>query len=183
MSSIVIAISGEVCSGKSTVSQRIARAYGLRCVSIGSLFRRIAEERGISLMRLHEVAESDESIDKLIDGVAVEEARRGNAVVEGHLAGWILKDLAHVKIYLKADVRVRARRLAERDGKTVEEALREIVLREEMNRRRYLKIYNIDIRDLSVFDIVLDTTYLALDDVVTILKTFINCVLSRRRMM
>jgi len=179
---VVIAVSGEAASGKTTIARKLAEIYGLRFISIGMLFRKIAEERGISVIELHKIAEQDESIDRTIDNMAIEEAKKGNVVIEGHLTAWILKDIADVKIYLKADLNLRAKRLAERDGKSFEEALREIQEREEINRRRYLKIYGIDIRDLSIFDIVLDRTYLNIDQTIEILKKFIDYVLEWKKL-
>ncbi len=177
---VVIAVSGQPASGKTTIARKLAEMYGLRYVSNGMLFRRLAEELGVSFIELHKRAEQDYTIDKMIDEKAIEEARKGNVVIEGHLAGWILKDIADVKIYLKADLRLRAERLAKRDGKTIEEAINEILFREENNRNRYLKIYGIDIRDLTVFDIVLDTTYLTVEEVLEILRNYIDKVLSKR---
>ncbi len=177
---VVIAVSGEPASGKTTIARKLAEIYNLRYVSNGMLFRKLAEMRGIPFIEFHKIAENDETIDKQIDSMAIEEAKKGNVVIEGHLAGWILKDIADIKIFLKADINTRARRLAEREGRSIEDALREIKFREENNRRRYLKIYGIDIKDLSVFDIVLDTTYLGVEDVLEILKTFIDKVVKRK---
>ncbi len=178
---VVIAVSGQPASGKTTIAKKLAEMYGLRYVSNGMLFRKLAEELGVSFIELHKRAEQDYTIDKMIDEKAIEEAKKGNVVIEGHLAGWILKDIADVRIYLKADLNLRAERLAKRDGKSIEEALAEIKFREENNRNRYLKIYGIDIRDLSVFDIVLDTTYLTVDEVLEILRTYIDKVLQKKR--
>ncbi|MGC8994940.1 MAG: (d)CMP kinase, partial [Pyrobaculum sp.] len=48
----------------------------------------------------------------------------------------------------------------------------EVREREELNRRRYLSIYGIDIRDLSIFDLVLDTSHLSINDAVRISLDF-----------
>lgn len=178
---IVIAVSGCPVSGKSTLAKELARIYGLRYVSIGMLFRKIAQERGVSLLELHKIAEQDHSIDVTIDNMCIEEARKGNVVLDGHLTGWILKDLADVKIYVKASLNERARRLAEREGKSFEEALSEIKMREELNRRRYLTIYNIDINDLSIFNLIIDNTDLDFTDTLTIAKTYIDAILRVKR--
>ncbi|MCG2863560.1 MAG: AAA family ATPase [Vulcanisaeta sp.] len=176
----VVAISGAAASGKTSVARELASRLGYRFVSIGELFRRVAIERGISLIELHKIAEHDFSIDRAVDRVAIEEARKDNVVIEGHLAAWILRDIADVRIYLKADIRVRAQRLSNRDGKTIDEALNEIRIREESNRRRYLAIYGIDINDLSIFDLVLDTTYIGLEQVVDLVYNYVYSVLRNK---
>ncbi|RLF16629.1 MAG: cytidylate kinase [Thermoprotei archaeon] len=152
-----IAISGEPGSGKTTYAKRIAEELGLRYVSIGGLFRSLAKERGLSLIDFHRLAEEDPSFDLLVDERAFSEALKGGVVVDGHLAGWLLRRVADVKIFFTAPIEVRAERVASRDGVSYEEALRQIKEREESNRRRYREIYGIDISDLSVFDLVINT--------------------------
>ncbi|WP_243675661.1 cytidylate kinase family protein [Vulcanisaeta distributa] len=134
----IVAISGQAASGKTTVARELANRLNYRFVSAGELFRKIAIQRGISLLELHRIAETDFSIDKAVDEETIKEARKGNVVIEGHLAAWILRDVADVRIYLKADIKARSQRLSARDGKSIEDALREIKAREESNRRRYL---------------------------------------------
>jgi len=93
----VVAISGQAASGKTTVAKELANRLGYRFVSIGELFRKVAIERGVSLIELHKIAERDFSIDRAVDEAAINEARKGNAVIEGHLAAWILRDVADVR--------------------------------------------------------------------------------------
>lgn len=171
---LVVAVSGKPGSGKTTYAKHIAATFGLRYVSSGGLFRKIAEERGLSLLELHRLAEEDESIDLEVDRRALEEAASGGAVVEGHLAVWLLKDVADLKIVFTAPLRVRAERVAKREGKSVDEALAEILSREESNRRRALKYYNIDIEDLSPCNLVIDTSVLDVEGVKAVVETFIR---------
>ncbi|WP_188603054.1 (d)CMP kinase [Vulcanisaeta souniana] len=176
----VVAVSGQAASGKTTVARKLASKLNYRFVSIGELFRKIAVERNVSLVELHRIAESDFSIDKAVDEESIREARKGNVVIEGHLAAWLLRDLADVRIYLKADTKVRAQRLSARDGKPATEAISEIRIREESNRRRYLTIYGIDINDLSPFDLVIDTTYIDADQVVDLVYKYVYSVLQNK---
>jgi cytidylate kinase len=76
-------------------------------------------------------------------------------ILVGRLSGHVLD--ADLKILLKADRRVRAERIATREKKLLEDALQEAKGREECEARRYEKYYNIDVRDLSVYDLVIDT--------------------------
>lgn len=176
----IVAISGQVASGKTTVARLLANKLGYRFVSIGELFRKIAAERGLTLMQLHEAAERDHSIDKYVDQVSIEEAKKGNVVIEGHLAAWIVKDYADVKVYLKASLATRASRLAHREGISIDAAINEINAREESNRRRYLTIYSIDISDLSIFDLVVDTTLININDTIDIVGSYVIKVLKAK---
>ncbi len=173
-SKLVIAIGGPAGSGKTTYAKAIARRYGLRYFSAGQVFRRIAKEKGISLEELSKLAEQDPSIDLLIDKTTLEESFKGNVVVEGHLVPWIVKDVADIKIYVTAPLHVRVRRIAEREKRPVTEVLKETVLREHSQRKRFIYFYGIDILDLSIFDLVIDTSKLTIEDVMKIIYVFIE---------
>ncbi|MCX8184610.1 MAG: AAA family ATPase [Sulfolobales archaeon] len=173
---LVVAVSGKPGSGKTTLARSLARELGLRYVSMGQIFRNIALERGVSIEELSRVAERDSSIDYLIDSTAVEEAKKGCVVVDGHIAAWILRDLAHIKILTYAPLPVRAERLAKRDGKTLEDALREIRTREESEARRYRKYYNIDVNSLEVFDAVINTSLLSEEEVVRVTTEIVKAI-------
>ncbi len=170
----VIAISGEAASGKTTVARLLAWKLGYRAVSIGELFRKVAQERGVSLIELHRLAESDHSIDRMVDSYALGEAKMGNVVIEGHLAAWVLKDVADIKVYLKADENIRAARLANRDGRGISDAMSEIRDREDSNRKRYKDIYGFDVRDLSIFDLVIDTTRIDPPNVLGVILEYVR---------
>lgn len=172
---VVVAVSGQPGSGKTTIAREIARALGVELVSSGQLFREMARKYGMELMEFHRYAEKHPEVDKAVDSMALEMAKRGNVVLEGHLAAWVVRPYSDICIYLKATREMRARRVASRDGKGYEEALREIENREDMNRRRYRAIYGIDVGDLSIFDLVLDTSYLSINDAVRISLDFV-CV-------
>ena len=176
---LVIAVSGQPASGKTTYARYLAGTYGLRYVSSGRLFREYARRLGVSLLELHRIAETDPSIDRGVDSKAVEEARRGRAVIEGHLAAWIVGDLAHLKMYFKAPLEVRIARAARRDGVPLERAKEEIASREESNIKRARDYYGIDLRDWSIFDLVVDTSKMGVEGVKRVLKTFVDEFLAR----
>ncbi|MGB9709097.1 MAG: (d)CMP kinase [Infirmifilum sp.] len=174
MPCVVIAVSGTPGSGKTTYSRFISEYYGLRYVSSGHLFREIARERGIDFLQLHREAEKNMEIDMLIDQKAIIEALYGGVVVEGHLAVWVLKDIAHIKVIFDAPREVRAERIAKRDGISFEEALEEIIQREKSNYERALKYYGLNIRDYSVADLVVSTQHLPPEAIKRVVSTYID---------
>ncbi len=153
----IIVVSGPPGSGKSTIAYRLSGELGLRYLSTGSIFREIARSMGVSLVELSRMAERDPSIDLLIDKRTIEEASRGRVVIDSHLAAWLIHDRADYLIYTKAPLPVRARRVAERDGIPVWRAYEEVLAREYSQWRRYKKYYGIDVLDLSIFHLVIDT--------------------------
>jgi CMP/dCMP kinase len=54
----------------------------------------------------------------------------------------------------------------EREGGDADAKMAEMRRREDSERRRYLQFYGYDVHDLSVYDLVLDTTELTRDSVV-----------------
>jgi cytidylate kinase len=103
------------------------------------------------------IARCNEKIDRQIDEMQQEIAnKKENILIEGRLSGFLVE--ADLKVWLKAPLEVRAQRIAKRECKSVEKAMQETSVREECERERYLKHYDIDINDLSVYDIVLDSS-------------------------
>ncbi len=152
---MIITVSGSPGTGTSTLARILSRELDLRWVNSGELFRKIAVDRGISLKELGQIAEEGPEVDYLIDDAQRAMANDGGGVFEGRLSGHILE--ADLRILLKADRMIRAERIASRENKLVEDALQESRVREECEARRYEKYYNIDVDDLSVYDLVIDT--------------------------
>ncbi|MEM0023654.1 MAG: AAA family ATPase [Thermofilaceae archaeon] len=174
MRRLTVAVSGKPGTGKTTYARHIAQVFNLRYVSSGELFRRIAQERGIDLVELHRLAELDESIDREVDVRALREAERGGVVIEGHLAVWLLSEHADLKIVLVAPLEVRVERVAKREAKPIVEVEKEVRTRELSNRARALKYYGVDIEDLSIADIVINTAALDVEGVKRVLETFVR---------
>ncbi len=171
---LVITVSGLHGSGKSTYGRHIAAAYGLRHVSAGELFRQIAQEKGYDLKQLGILASRDNSIDHLVDERTKQEAAKGNVVIDGQLAGWMAKELADLKLFFTASANVRIERMAKRDGETYDAKEQETTSRERIQRQRYREIYAINVDDLSIYDLIMDTGLLSLDENINILKNIIS---------
>ncbi|BAA30368.1 (d)CMP kinase [Pyrococcus horikoshii] len=170
---LVITVSGLAGSGTTTLSKKIAEHYGLKHVYAGLIFRQMAKEKGMSLEEFQKYAELHPEIDREVDRRQIEAAKEGNVVIEGRLAGWMVKN-ADLKIWLDAPIRVRAERVAKREGISVEEAFMKIAEREMQNRKRYLNLYGIDINDLSIYDLIINTSKWSPEGVFAIVKAAID---------
>ncbi len=162
----VIVVSGSPGSGKSTIARALARRLGLRYLYTGELFRELAASMGLSIVELSRMAESDPSIDLKIDRRTIEEALRGGLVIDSHLAGWVLAGIADFSVYLKAPLAVRASRIASRESGDPKTAALETIAREESQWRRFRSLYGVDSSDLSVFDLVVETSHYTPEEVV-----------------
>jgi cytidylate kinase len=153
---MIVTLSGLPGSGKTSVAKDLASRYGFVVISAGEQFRKLARERGVSLEEFGRIAESDPSIDLMIDSRQKELAKAHKmALVEGRLAGRTID--ADLKIWLKAPLEVRAERISRREGIPVSQALEETRMREASEAMRYKAFYNIDQNDLACYDLIIDT--------------------------
>ena len=166
---MIVTVSGPHGSGKSTYAAKLAGSLALRHVSAGMLFRKLAEERKVSLEKFQEMAAADPSIDRLVDERTMLEAESGDVVVDGQLAGWVLKEISDLRILLTAPLVVRLERIAARDRISLEEARRQTLHREVVQAERYRKHYGFSVDDLSIYHLILDTSFGSIEDTAKIL--------------
>ena len=166
---MIVTVSGPHGSGKSTYAAKLAGSLALRHVSAGMLFRKLAEERKVSLEKFQEMAAADPSIDRLVDERTMMEAERGDVVVDGQLAGWVLKEISDLRILLTAPLVVRLERIAARDHISLEEARRQTLHREAVQAERYRKHYGFSVDDWSIYHLILDTSFGSIEDTAKIL--------------
>ncbi len=171
---LIITISGLHGTGKSTIARAISKAFSLRHISAGELFRQIAFKRGLTVSELSKLSTKNRSVDDVVDERTRNEAKRGRVVLEGLLTGWLAKDNADIKIFLIASETARIKRIAGREGISYNAAREATLLREELERRRFNRFYGVDIRDMSLYDLVLNTGLLSVDANIQIIKTFIR---------
>lgn len=177
---MIITISGLHGVGKSVYAKKIAEKYNFKYISSGSIFRRIAKERNLKLEELSKLAENDPSLDYMIDRTIIKEAvSNKNVVVDGLLTGWMLKNVADLKIWIKAKDEIRFKRISQRDKIPLEEAINQTRTREVSEIRRFKRYYNIDIHDLSIYDFVIDTSYLDIKTTLEIIFKIIDKYVTR----
>ena len=159
---MIITVGGSIGSGKSTLTRRLSDHFNLPYYSVGIIMRQLAEEKNVSLEEFGAMAESDPSIDKELDNRQKEIAKT-SCVIDSRLGAYMLDpDFA---IWLDASPEVEAKRVAGRDGVTVEKARELITERRASEAKRYKEIYDINLEDRSVYDFVLGTDDLTKDEV------------------
>lgn len=154
-----ITIGGPPGSGTTTIAKLLSERLKWKYVYTGDIFRELAKSKNLSLVEFGKYAEKHPEIDRQLDSKQLELAKMGSIILEGRVSGWIVhkNEVDAFKIWLKAEDNIRAKRVAEREGKSEEEVMKVIKEREESERTRYMKLYNFDLSDLSFYDIVVDT--------------------------
>jgi predicted cytidylate kinase len=156
----LITVSGLPGSGTSTTCKLLQARLGWRYVNAGEFFRQLATDQGVSLVEMGRRAEADAQVDRELDARMVDFARQEpNLIMEGRLTGWMAlrQALPAFKVWCQAPLAVRAGRVGQRDQQTAEQAAGDIAVRERSEHQRYARHHQIDLDDLSIYDLVLDT--------------------------
>ena len=114
------------------------------------------------------MAEKDPSIDRAIDDRILQIARENEDIIlESRLSAYMLSrnSIPAFKIYLGASPEVRMSRIGVREGQTLEDAKKETLERQASEAKRYMMYYDIDINDMSVYDLIVNTDELDPDGV------------------
>jgi len=167
---MIITISGKAGSGKSTIARQLAKKLNLKHYSIGDLMRQIAKDRKVSLNKLSKLAEKDKSIDIALDKKSIDLREENNFVIDGRLTAYFIH-YADLKIFLDCNDEVRAERILEEKrndekSKSIRELIKKIKQREQSERKRYENLYKIDYYDKNLYNLMIDTTNLSIEEVI-----------------
>lgn len=166
-----ITISGTPGSGKTTVSRLLEKKLGLKYIYSGDVFREMAKKYNMSLEDFGKYCEKHRDVDQQLDDYQLEMLKKGNVIVEGRIAGWIAhrNNILALKVLIDADVETRAKRVVNREQGDVKKREKEIVTREKSEATRYKKYYNIDLKDTSIYDAVIDSGNKTPEEIVDII--------------
>jgi len=169
-----ITVSGLPGSGTTSLSRYLSERHGFSMISAGEVFRQLAREHNMGLAEFGHLAEENSEFDTMIDARQKEiAAGRDNIIIEGRLSGWMVKD-ADLKIWLFAPIGCRIKRIVFRDQIQDDNTAERITLeREECEAARYRNYYNIDIRDLSIYHIILNSELWGIEGLGAIIDTAI----------
>ncbi len=163
-----VTISGLPGTGTTTVAKILAERLGYKLISAGEVFRKMAKEMNMSLEEFSEYAKENPEIDRKLDEMQKELAEKEeNVVVEGRLSGWFVN--AHLRVWLYCDKDRRYERIAKRENISFEEAKRRTEEREKLEKERYKKFYGIDLEDISIYDLAVNSGNFKPEEIVEII--------------
>ena len=154
---MIITIGGLAGTGTTTLAEVLSEKLNIPYISAGYIFREMAAERGMSVLEFSEFAEGNDDIDKEIDKRQAEKAKSAeNLIIEGRLSAYFVEN-AVLRIWLITPLNIRSKRISERENKTAEVAKSEIITREKSEALRYMEIHNIDINNMEIYDLIINT--------------------------
>ena len=153
---MIITVSGLAGSGTTTASKILSRKLDIPYISAGDIFRQMAAEQDMDILEFSKFAEENEDIDILIDKRQSEIAKeKENLIIEGRLSAYFVE--ADLKIWFIAPLDTRTKRICKRENKPYEIVKKEIVKRSKSEAKRYREIHSIDVENMEVYDIIINT--------------------------
>ena len=165
----IITITGDLGSGKSTVSHLLCERLNYDYIYTGKIQRAIAQKYQMTTLELNKYAETHPEIDEEIDSTFKSLSDSTDLIVDSRLAWFFIPN--SFKVFLQTDVFVAANRISndnQRENEvylSTEEAVEKIIARKNSENKRYLELYGADCNDLSQFDLVIDTSFITPEDV------------------
>lgn len=160
MTDPTVTVGGLAGTGTSTLCRLLAADLDLPYTYAGSLFRQEAARRGLSLAEFGELCQRDASVDRTLDERQLELLRGGGVLLEGRMAGWLAatNGVDAFTVWVVCDEDERMRRISQRDGGDVTAQRERTLEREASEQARFLEYHGADLDDLSIYDLVLDST-------------------------
>ena len=173
-----VTVSGHPGSGTSTLVRGLMDRFGWTSLNGGDVFREEAKRRGMSLGDFGELCKNELDVDRSLDELLRQRMQGSDAakVVESRLAGWwaYRLELPCLRIWLDVSDEERARRVSEREGLALEDALEANRARAAVDGERFMLLYDLVPEDPEPYTHVLDATTLnatqILDHVVALLE-------------
>ena len=167
----VITISGLPGSGTTTVSKLLEEKTGLKYIYSGDIFRQMAKKYGMSLEEFVLYCENNKKVDEELDDYQLKILKENDIILEGRISGWIpyRNNIDSLKVVIKADLDIRVNRIINRESGDFDKRKQEILKREKSEAVRYKKYYDIDVSDLSIYDLVIDSSDKSPEEIVDII--------------
>ena len=158
-----ISLTGDLGGGKSTVAQLlIQKRPDFEIYSTGTIMRKMAADKGISIEEFNKLSEKNGKADSIIDnGLRALSDDPRALIIDSRMAWHFVKDT--FKVYLSCEEMSSAARImtANRQNESfdnIDDAVNSIRERRASEKKRYKELYGVDITDMSNYNLVIDTT-------------------------
>ena len=161
-----VTLTGNLGSGKSTLSKILEAEYGYEIFSTGKVIRQIAEEQGVSVLEMNKLMEKDHKYDHMIDDTTARisrEQKDKKILFDSRLAWNFVEE--SFKVFLSVSLPVAASRVLSDASRgqvesyaSVEECMASLKDRAATEDRRYKDIYGIEYFNYANYNLVLDSS-------------------------
>ena len=162
-------------SGKGTVSKLLAKELWYEIVSIWDMKRKLAAEMWINIIEFNKMWDNPEKSAEF--DLKYEEYQKSlkltdNIILDSRL--WFYAQPNAFKILLDVDEEIAGERIfkAKREtdkNTTKKQAINEVKERNSSDKARYLKLYNVDLRNPNNYNLVIDTSERSPEEVLQII--------------
>ncbi len=189
----VITISRQYGAGTSEVAQMLSNRLGFRVIE-EELLTMAAQRSGLDIAKIERVYEQRPSFQDLrvykeqsekyitaVDETLNDLARQGNLIIVGRGANLVL--LTHrnvVNLRLVADFTVRLKRVMEREKVSETDVRRRITEADYAREAYYRYLYNVMPDDPSIYDMVLNTSRVTLEEVAAMIIAAFEAIRAAR---
>jgi len=175
-----IIISGPPAIGKTTIAKGLAKEFDIEYLSGGDILKELAGEQGFQTqgddwwdtedgINFLEQRKKNPEFDKNVDSKLKELFSKGGIVVTSYTLPWLVE--GGVKIWLDGSKENSALRMTTRDNSSKDDALEIVQKRYNENKIIYKELYGFEFgEDLSVFDKIIETDELNVEQVLEIAK-------------
>ena len=161
-----ITLTGNLGSGKSTLSKILEKEYGFEVFSTGKIIREIAKEQGISVLEMNKLMKEDSKYDHMIDDTSARisrEQKEKDILFDSRLAWNFVEE--SFKVFLSVSLDVATKRVMG-DGSrgdvetyaSLEECRNSLLERAAEEDKRYKDIYGIEYFNYANYNLVLDSS-------------------------
>ena len=172
---MIITIGGLAGSGTTTVSEILSKKMGIPYLSAGDIFRQMAAECNMTILKFSKYAEDNLDIDREIDQRQAQIASESeDLIVEGRLSAYFVE--ADLKVFFTAPLSVRSERISRRENKPLNIVEKEVLERGKSEARRYQELHGININDLEIYDLIIKTNSFHAESVTQIILTAIEVI-------
>ena len=179
-----IIISGPPAIGKTTIAKGLAKEFNIEYLSGGDILKELAEEQGFQTkgddwwdtqegINFLDQRKKNSEFDKNVDNKLKELFSKGGIVVTSYTLPWLVD--GGIKIWLDGSKENSALRMTTRDNSSKNEALEIVQKRYNENKIIYKELYGFEFgEDLSVFDKIIKTDGLNVEQVLEIAKSTVR---------
>ena len=167
----IVTISGHPGSGTSTLVDGLCESLNWGKLNGGQVFRDMANQREMTLEEFGQFCIQDESVDKELDDLLSQTMQSEDSpeIVESRLAGWWAhkNGVQCARVWIEVSEHVRAARVVNREGGSIDDQLNLIKERMELDGKRYERFYGIDIESREPYTCIIQSDNMGAEEVLS----------------